>query len=497
MRKLHTYIYICLIAVLSSCEGWLHVTPKTQVPTEDFYKSETGFEDALIGCYVKMNSENLYGKFLTMCGIDYMAQYYDKMAASSVEYALRTFDYENSDVEALFKSVYNELYNIILQANDIIEHIDSEDARTVVRKESKRRLIKGEALAIRAFCHFDILRIFGQLPRQASLLVTLPYSEVTGVVERPHLLYRQYVEKLQRDLHDAAELLSDDPVRRFSYAQLNNTTDEMVAAMPDVADDFFTFRRFRFNYYAVRALSARASLYTGNRQDAYQAAMEVIDAKGDDGGSIVRLAGEDDYMKGHYTLPSETLLALSNAELESMTVELEQIFKNGDSSTDAMRFLKSRRDAMFQGRNTANNNRYNRIWGEYSGFSGEIVPYQKKYFQNEVSASEDVKLTERWQIPLIRLSEVYLIAMESSDDLSEVNTMFYDYMVARNEQPDAFTSLSSAKEEILNEYRREFLAEGQMFFVYKRLNTNKMLWNVNSIKEANYIVPVPRSENKK
>ena len=267
--------------------------------------------------------------------------------------------------------------------------------------------------------------------------------------------------------------------------------------MPDVADDFFTFRRFRFNYYAVRALSARVSLYTGNRQDAYQAAMEVIDAKGDDGGSIVRLAGEDDYMKGHYTLPSETLLALSNAELESMTVELEQIFKNGDSSTDAMRFLKSRRDAMFQGRNTANNNRYNRIWGEYSGFSGEIVPYQKKYFQNEVSASEDVKLTERWQIPLIRLSEVYLIAMESSDDLSEVNTMFYDYMVARNEQPDAFTSLSSAKEEILNEYRREFLAEGQMFFVYKRLNTNKMLWNVNSIKEANYIVPVPRSENKK
>ena len=253
MRKLHTYIYICLIAVLSSCEGWLHVTPKTQVPTEDFYKSETGFEDALIGCYVKMNSENLYGKFLTMCGIDYMAQYYDKMAASSVEYALRTFDYENSDVEALFKSVYNELYNTILQANDIIEHIDSEDARTVVRKESKRRLIKGEALAIRAFCHFDILRIFGQLPRQASVLVTLPYSEVTGVVERPHLLYRQYVEKLQRDLDDAAELLSDDPVRRFSYAQLNNTTDEMVAAMPDVADDFFTFRRFRFNYYAVRA----------------------------------------------------------------------------------------------------------------------------------------------------------------------------------------------------------------------------------------------------
>ena len=37
MRKLHTYIYICLIAVLSSCEGWLHVTPKTQVPTEDFF----------------------------------------------------------------------------------------------------------------------------------------------------------------------------------------------------------------------------------------------------------------------------------------------------------------------------------------------------------------------------------------------------------------------------------------------------------------------------
>ena len=64
----------------------------------------------------------------------------------------------------------------------------------------------------------------------------------------------------------------------------------------------------------------------------------------------------------------------------------------------------------------------------------------------------------------------------------------------RNEQPAPFESLEAAKAEIVNEYRREFIAEGQMFFTYKRLGSSTMLWNNTQIKEENYIVPVPASE---
>ena len=171
--------------MFASCDDYLDVAPQTQVPAEDFFSQETGYEDALTGCYIKMNSSNLYGMFLSFAGIDYMASYYDKMTATSDEYAFRTFNYKNSTVESQFKNTYNELYNIILQANDVIVNIDSQKGKDAVKSELKRNIIKGEALAIRAFCHFDLLRIFGQLPQNATITVSLPYSETTGVEDSP------------------------------------------------------------------------------------------------------------------------------------------------------------------------------------------------------------------------------------------------------------------------------------------------------------------------
>ena len=492
MKRNLLYILISLCVVFTSCEDYLNVKPQTQVPTEDFYNSETGYEDALIGCYVKMTSSNLYGRFLTMSGLDYLAQYYNRMSTTSAEYAFKSFDYSNASVEAQFKSVYNELYNVILQANDIITHIDAK-GKEIVKSEYKRNMIKGEALALRAYCHFDLLRIFGQLPQSATKNVSLPYSEVTGVEDRPLYSYEKFVEKLSADLTAAQQLLGGAPEREFKYLY-KTPTDEMVEEESQLKDDFYTYRRFRLNYYAVRALMARFYLYTGDTQSAYTAAMEIINEKSSDGSSVLTFDNEADFAKGNFTLPTESLFALSSAQLEGRNAELNNLFKLGNPTSDPMHINSDRKKELFQTRNTGSNNRFNKLWGEYLTGAGQPLPYLRKYFQNEISASEEQKLEGRWQIPMLRLSEVYLIAMESSTNLSEINSLFYTYMVARNEQPAEFKSIEEAKAEILNEYRREFIAEGQMFFAYKRLGAKSMLWNNSVISEDNYIVPVPASE---
>ena len=230
MKKNLLYILISLCAVFASCDDYLDVAPQTQVPAEDFFSQETGYEDALTGCYIKMNSSNLYGMFLSFSGIDYMASYYDKMTATSDEYAFRTFNYKNSTVESQFKNTYNELYNIILQANDVIVNIDSQKGKDAVKSELKRNIIKGEALAIRAFCHFDLLRIFGQLPQNATITVSLPYSETTGVEDRPLYPYDQFVEKLEKDLTESLTLLKDDPATLYSLVMLSLPSAEMFEA---------------------------------------------------------------------------------------------------------------------------------------------------------------------------------------------------------------------------------------------------------------------------
>lgn len=470
--------------VLTSCSDWLDVRPKTEVPRDDMFSKESGFEDALNGCYIKMNGNNLYGKFLTLSGVDFLARYYDMASSGTMEYALTDFDYENEYVKSQIGGTYIDFYNVILQANDIIEHIDSEAGKNAVKSASKRNIMKGEALAMRAFLHFDILRLFGQVPQNATITVQLPYSKITGTESRPLYDFNGYVELLLEDLNEAERLMAEDPCK-------SNHLNTHVHEGED--DDFFHYRKFRFNYFAVKALQARVHLYLGNKAEAYEAAMSIIEAKDGTGARYFELAGDNDFMMSNFAMPSETIMGLSNSALEDNTNV--RLFKN-DATTFAMLFSKDRRDQMFA-HDTGSNNRYSRWWGEISNVQGTPNPYYKKYIQDEGSSSDSDKLNNRWMVPLFRLSEIYLIAMEATTDLSEANTLYTEYMLARNVQVEnVFSSLEDVQPKAVFEMRIEYMAEGQMFFTYKRTGATDMFFDYKTVTEENYIVPIPDSELK-
>ena len=477
---------------LISCNKWLDVNPQTQVPTEDMFAKESGFEGALTGCYIKMNSTSLYGMSLTMSDIEFPAQMWaiDETNHKN-QITVRDFNYDSEYSQGVFKSIYNGLYNIILQANDILEHIDA--AGDVVKSEVKRNVIKGEALAIRAFCHFDLLRIFGQVPQNATKQVSLPYAETTGPDSKSLYAYNDYVKKIADDLNNAENLLKNDPSLVFTLNELSSPA--YLSENGSDLEEFYQYRKFRFNYWAVKALQARFYLYTGDTQNANQAAMDIINAELENGTKCFTLAGSSDFEAFNMTLPSETIMALSNSNLEEYAAGM---FSSSFGSS-TLPFTKERKEDLFRGRNIAQNNRYTTLWSQYTNSQGSSFPLLQKYIQEKTNSttSDATKLANRWQVPLLRLSEVYLIAMETAPSLTDANTLYKDYMLARNEQVGGFSSISDLKNEIINEYRREFIAEGQMFFTYKRLLTKTMLWRIADVVEENYVIPVPVSENTK
>ena len=98
-------------------------------------------------------------------------------------------------------------------------------------------------------------------------------------------------------------------------------------------------------------------------------------------------------------------------------------------------------------------------------------------------------------VPVLRMSEVYLILLETTTDLEEANRLYADYMAARNVNVSAyFTDLASVKNFVLEEIRREFYAVGHLFYAYKRHGIRKMLWGAAEVGEAEYILPLPDSE---
>mgnify|MGYP007110207310 CR=1 FL=1 len=61
-------ISILIIAsfLLTACEDWLDVKPKTEVESSELLKTESGYKDALWGVYTKMTETSMYGLNMTV-----------------------------------------------------------------------------------------------------------------------------------------------------------------------------------------------------------------------------------------------------------------------------------------------------------------------------------------------------------------------------------------------------------------------------------------------
>lgn len=483
------YIIILLLTlsvVTGSCGKWLEVTPKAQIPADKMFENERGFNDALMACYVKMSSENLYGKELSIETIEHMAQFWslDPMA-DQTPILFSKFDYSSSLCNELIKKIYGELYNTIVQANLVYTKLGEKGG--VIQEPALRSVLEGEALAIRAFCHFDVLRLFGQMPKNGTASISLPYAEAVSIESMPYYSYSEYIKKIESDLTKAEGLLkTSDPVMKYTLDQLND-----VESTDYDAGEFLTHRRNRFNYWAVKALQARFYLYTNQPAKAATAALEVINAKKKDGTEMFVLAGDADFTAQRFSLPTETLFALSAPKVSEYAVKMISDGKRTISAT--------RKGDLFRGRKTDSNNRYNKLWTTYSRPGNSTkTPTIRKYAIAENPSATDIedmeKLLYRQLVPMLRLSEMYLIAMECSD-LAVANPLYIKYMEARGESVSGFNSKELLDSEIVNEYRIEFWAEGQMFYTYKRLGSKSMLWKTDGmVTEANYSLPLPRTE---
>lgn len=474
IMKKYLLFFVFLSVHLCACEEFLDQKSQMQVDAEHMFQTEQGFKDALTQCYVGLAGDYLYGKYMSYGPIETMAQHWELQSNNWEN--LYQLDFTLDNARQIFELIYGEMYNVIVHANDVLRFLEKNGA--VIESGQTRDVIEGEARAIRAFVHFDVLRLFGQMPFEPGKTVRLGYAETVGKQEIPFLDFDSYVEKLLKDLDMAEALLAEsDPLLVKSLATLDETGEN--------EDFFLDYRRFRFNLYAVKALKARVNLYLGRTEEAYRNALSVIQAKTKGGENVISLSGSDDLEKEFYAMPSESIMLLSKTDIS-----------NTMFSKNSYYISSSRKTMLFEGALTGDI-RIRTVWGSESSSLGGAVPLFRKFLQPSSgtgTSSKDLRL--KYQvIPLLRLAEMYLIAMETAPSESEANRLYKDFMLSRQMLVSQDLSLEELRQEIEKQYRRELFGEGQMFFYYKRHSASSMLWGRNSdLTEDNYIVPLPETE---
>ena len=203
-------LIVTLNFTASSCADWLKVDMEDGIMEDKLFSENEGFFTVLNGAYSSLNES--YGNVLSMGVIDVMAQYYNVPANGTHPYKIyANYSYQDKSFETTSSTIWKHLYGLIANINVLIEHCDEPESALSARYYP---IVKGEALALRAMIHFDLLRLYGPIySSQTESSSAIPYLDVPNNNVVPILSAKEVCGKILRDLNEAAELLKDDPVR--------------------------------------------------------------------------------------------------------------------------------------------------------------------------------------------------------------------------------------------------------------------------------------------
>nr|WP_121269296.1 RagB/SusD family nutrient uptake outer membrane protein [Pedobacter schmidteae] len=464
--KKSLYILLSLITLTTaSCKKWLDVRPGTQVKQDELFSTEQGFNQAILGSYLQMGP-GLYAGNTTTTMMSALGQNYQTTATGHFLLEMTKYNYTNPAVKDTIAIIWSKMYTAIGGVNNILDHVD---AAKSVFLNNHYNLIKGQALGLRALMHFDLLRMFGPVPINGQNVNAVPYIKTFGKQVTPLSTTSQVITACLDDLNEAEELLSV-----YKDIIYDNGTG---------ADEFTTYTRNHFNYWAAKALKARIYLYKGDKINAAKYAKEVI-ASGKF--PFVNRATFTSGTNQDRTFSTEHIFALNIPTLKPQVDRRFRLDGNQNYQTTTLYLPQATMKTLFEeGNGGSTDYRFLYLINTLNGLS-----YSTKFWQNDGAV-----LQVRNQMPMIRLSEMYYIAAEATPDLGEALTLVNKIRVQRGLDPllTPFNE-TSRMQEIAKEYNKEFYAEGQLFFYYKRLGTLPIPRSTVAMTEKTYVFPLPDDE---
>lgn len=482
-----TYTVLALTVILSatSCKGWLTVDSEDRIMEKKLFEDTDGFYTALNGVYIDLVNTNLYSGTFGPGTPDILAQYYNTETDSHSYGSLAMYLAEAKRLAV--NQTWNRTYFLILNINKIIAHCD--EKKGSVLNDTDYNLIKGECLGLRALLHFELFRYFGPIYSLNPAAASIPYSTSSEPMVSPILKASIAAENILNDLDAAMGLLEkSDPVINTGKNETDNG-----------GRNIYNFRNLRLNYFAVKAIAARVNMYLGYeyRKEALRLAEEVIAGAKEFFPFSTREEVNGQAAVGSVTVSAEDRILSSDVLFSVYNVKrgadiYEKFFSN---TLEAKQLL------------AISENGYRNLYPE----EGDLRTYQwqkkKDVLGNDIMAFVKYEAMEvdgknyPYMIPVIRMSEMYLISAECYSTGTEANEeLAYQRL---NAVRNARKTSSADKNLVLNiedEYIREFAGEGQLFWYYKRKNTDAILTIYDrtrpsvEMSSANYIFEIPQSE---
>ena len=464
MKKI---VYILMSVVLlstTSCEGFLNITPDGQAKRDELLSTKQGIEDALYGAYSQMRSQSLYGQELYFSTLEILSQTMWCNGSTGVT-AMSEYDWAHSSVKGVFDAAWTAMYKNISNVNSVLNAPLVAEAT-----DYPYTIYRGEALGLRAFMHFDLVRLFAEQYTVNPAADGIPYATEFSLNTPDFESLEKNYEHILDDLHEAELLLADEE----KYENDGN---------------FMLDRQIHFNLRAVQATLARVYLTMGDKVNAAHYALAVIN----DGKYTLKektevvndLAGVLSKKETIFGIYHAGFYANVNAKLQQMTS-----YFSLDLRSDFMSLYE--KDAAGSDYRTM---AYFSESGTGSGTKYRLSKFTDIYELNNNASNRPADLI--LGINMIRIPEMYYIAAEAllGSNYNRALELFNTVRVHRGLEP--LTDKPLTVELINDERYKEMIGEGQTYFNMKRQNLSILSHDGKTTYQPSagiYAIPIPDAE---
>lgn len=249
MKQLYIYFLAASLACTSCSDSWLDLNPSTSVTTDQAFTTLENAQTALNGIYRLASAHSYYGDNFFYFGDCRAADVQARMSKGDggrvspyYEYNVKSTDNFNSTLP------WNQVYKVIRQVNNLLAAI--EGGEVVTADEQSLNEIKAQAQAMRGLALYDLIRVFA-----------MPYSYDNG-----------------QSLGVPIVTTPTEPTSRPVRNTVAECYEQIIKDLTDALDGLTKEKKDGFlNYWAVQGILSRVYLNKLDYQNAYTAAVDVIE----------------------------------------------------------------------------------------------------------------------------------------------------------------------------------------------------------------------------
>lgn len=481
MKRIIKFILPVLFGcvLFSGCNKWLDVQPSDQISDQNLFADPIGFRNALNGIYQQASGKNLYGRELTWGLASTLGQDYTSTTIPTEYQQAALNNFTHSSVLPVSSAIWSTAYNTIANCNKLIAETALKDPSFFPLKATEKDLILGEALAMRALLHFELLRLFAPAPLSDRTGRYMPYQVSYPSKFSAPLPTTEIINNVVADLSKAQSLVANNDTLVNRAAMSNKLTSMLTGGGAPNGGVFFNFRMNRLNFVAIHALLARVYLYNSDRINAKKEAEYVYKNYSPTGKNKWWAFTTEANSKGinlYPKLADDIIMAFYDPNLITSIKDYKKTSFTFALAETGSLFPATERDYRL---NIINPDLVSSKWLE----STSIVTVATR--QNLI-------------MPAIRFSEIYYIYSECLFEDGQTEDALRVLNEVRLGRGKTTTFSDNSREgfynELFKEYRKDFIAEGQTVFAHKRLNRNMLIGTKVIEMNGKFVLPLPEGE---